>query len=198
MYCTPLARSGSDVSHWRLPRISSTQRNVSVRPGGGRPRPIAVWPSAAATASSVPHPLPSSFAPGSWTCAAMHDALVGLHRPGDLGDERSIRAVVERGLDVDLDLDRALLQPLAHPRGRAPARLEAERLRVGVVRHRLPTGRRRAGRANVKSAGSDGRMYGATPVEITPSAPRALTAFCHRRPASASPRTTAPFTSMFS
>ena len=66
------------------------------------------------------------------------DALVGLRGSGNLGDERPVRDVVERGFDVDLELDGSVLQPLAHAGRGPPARLESEPLRVGVIGHRAP------------------------------------------------------------
>ena len=67
-----------------------------------------------------------------------HDALLRLDRSGNLGDERPVGPLVERRLDVDLDLDWSALQALTHARRRAPARLEAEGLGFGVVRDRAP------------------------------------------------------------
>ena len=47
------------------------------------------------------------------------------------------------------------------------------------------------------AAGSEGRIYGAISVEMTPAAPRRFTASCQSAPSDPSPRTTAPLTSRF-
>ena len=66
------------------------------------------------------------------------DALVGLDGAGNLGDERAVRALVERDAISTLISDRAVLQALAHPRCGALARLEAERLGFVIVGDSAP------------------------------------------------------------
>ena len=82
MYCTPFAWSGCAVSQARLARFSSPQMNVSVRPGAGSAFAAIALFNASTSAYNVPHPLPSSFAPGSWMCATMTMRSSGFTVPG--------------------------------------------------------------------------------------------------------------------
>ena len=108
MYWTPFACAGCGVEPLRLPRISSTQMNVSVRPGALQAR-VAASPAPARRASAIQRPAPAPIVVRAGLLDVRHhdDALVRLHGPGNLGDERAVRPVVERRLDVDLDLHRA-------------------------------------------------------------------------------------------
>jgi hypothetical protein len=75
-------REASARSHSRLARISSPHTNVIVRSGGGMAFAAIASCSDRAISSSVPHPLASSFAPGSWMCATITMRSSGRVRPG--------------------------------------------------------------------------------------------------------------------
>ena len=111
--------------------------NVSVRPGGGSAFAAIACCSATASASSVPHPLASSFAPGSWMCATMTIRSSGFDGARNLGDDHAARPVVERGLHVHL--------------ARGPGPLFS-RSRIFVATRRLALNAERLGRLVVRHA----------------------------------------------
>ena len=150
MYRTFLASCGWSFSHWRLPEISSSHRNVSVRSGRGMRPPAMPSRSARASSASVATPLALSFDSRLLHVGGDHDALLRGETAGDLGHKRSHRPGRERAGDGHAYAHRRIRAPavwgalrserLSQRRGRVGTGLESETVTSLVIRDRRPTG----------------------------------------------------------